>query len=388
MTSWTRLVWKPSLTASWVTSMPAPPCLTGPGPSPDLTPRPPWPAWPRSTPVPDARRPIGAGPDLRRRRRIHIVGMGGSGMSAIATVLVAMGHSVSGSDAADSARLRRLRALGARTHACHAAIHVDEAEMIVISTAIPADNVEVVAARRRGLPVWRRAEMLAAICAEKRTIAVSGTHGKTTTSAMLAAILSATGRDPSYVIGGDLRGGDGGAAWEADGEWLVVEADESDGTFLELGAEAVVITSIEPDHLDHYGDEAALQAAFGTFAATAPGPKVICADDAGSASLAAALDAGVITYGTNPAATVRIEGVSGGRDGSVFSIQSDGTSAGPFSVGAPGLHNVRNAVAALSMANAIGVPWAEAGRGLGSYRGVARRFDRRGEQEGVTFVDD
>jgi UDP-N-acetylmuramate--alanine ligase len=260
--------------------------------------------------------------------------------------------------------------------------------MIVVSTAIPSDNVEVITARRRGLPVWRRAEMLAAICAQKRTIAVSGTHGKTTTSAMLAAILSATGRRPSYVIGGELRGGDGGAAWETAGEWMVVEADESDGTFLELGAEAVVITSIEPDHLDHYGDEAALRAAFGTFAGSAAGPKVLCADDAGSSTLATGLGAGLITYGTDPSSSVRIVSVSGGRDGSVFSIESGETRAGPFSVGAPGLHNVRNAAAALTMANAIGVPWEEAGRGLGSYRGVARRFDRRGEHLGVTFVDD
>lgn len=343
--------------------------------------------------MPDACRSGGAGPDLRRRGRIHIVGIGGSGMSAIATVLVAMGHAVSGSDAADSARLHRLGALGARVHAGHAAIHVEGAEMVVVSTAIPSDNVEVAAALRRGLPVWRRAEMLAAICAEKRTIAVSGTHGKTTTSAMLAAILGASGRRPSYVIGGELRGGDGGAAWDAASEWLVVEADESDGTFLELGAEAVVITSIEPDHLDHYGDEAALRRAFRTFAEAAAGPKVVCADDASSSSLAAALDAGPpgggpITYGTNEAANVRIEDFSGGRDGSVFSIRSGATRAGPFAVGAPGLHNARNAAAALTMANAIGVPWAEAGRGLGSYRGVARRFDRRGEYLGVTFVDD
>ena len=343
--------------------------------------------------MPDACRSRASGPDLRRPRRIHIVGTGGSGMSAIATVLMGMGHAVSGSDAADSARLRRLGALGARVDVGHAAIHVGEAEMIVVSTAISSDNVEVVAARRLGLPVWRRAEMLAAICAEKRTIAVSGTHGKTTTSAMLAAVLSATGRRPSYVIGGDLRGVDGGAVWDGGSEWLVVEADESDGTFLELGAEAVVITSIEPDHLDHYGDEVALRAAFEAFAGAAAGPKVLCADDIGSGSLAAALDAGpagggVITYGTNPASTVRIEGVSGGRDGSVFSLRSGATTAGPFSVGAPGLHNVRNAAAALTMANAIGVSWAEAGRGLGSYRGVARRFDRRGEHRGVTFVDD
>jgi UDP-N-acetylmuramate--alanine ligase len=315
-------------------------------------------------------------------------------MSAIATVLTAMGHIVSGSDAADSERLRRLAAGGARVHAGHAARQVAGADMLVVSTAIPADNVEVVAAHERGLPVWRRAEMLGAICAQRRTMAVSGTHGKTTTSAMLAAILSAAGLRPSYLIGGDIRGGGAGASWDSSSEWFVVEADESDGTFLELGAEAVVITSIEPDHLDHYGDEAALRAAFWTFAAAAPGPRVLCADDAGAASLAAALDADrpgsgrVISYGTSPTATVRIEDVSCDRNGSVFSIRSGGTTAGPFAVGAPGLHNIRNAAAAMTMAHALGVPWPEAGRALGTYGGVARRFERRGERHGVTFVDD
>jgi UDP-N-acetylmuramate--alanine ligase len=341
-------------------------------------------------------RPSGppAGLHLGSPRRIHIVGIGGSGMSAIATVLMAMGHTVSGSDAADSDRLRRLGAAGARVHAGHDARLIGEADMLAVSSAIPAGNVEVVAARQRSLPVWRRAEMLAAICAERRTIAVAGTHGKTSTSAMLAAILGDAGFRPSYIIGGDIRGVDGGACWQPGSEWLVVEADESDGTFLELGAEAVIITSIEADHLDHYGDEAALRSAFRTFASTATGPRVCCADDGGARALAADLSGAssgggvVLTYGTSEGADVRIDSVTGGRDGSAFGVSFRGVTAGPFAVGAPGLYNIRNATAALTMAHSLGTPWAEAGRGLAAYQGVARRFERRGEAHGVTYVDD
>ena len=206
-----------------------------------------------------------AGPHLGSPRRIHIVGIGGSGMSAIATVLMAMGHTVSGSDAAGSDRLRRLAAAGARVQAGHDASLIGEADMLAVSTAIPAGNVEVVAARERSLPVWRRAEMLAAICAERRTDCGGG-HPRQDVDFRharrhpwgcgLPALLHRRRRH---------RRLDGGAAWQPGSEWLVVEADESDGTFLELGAEAVIITSIEADHLDHYGDEAALRAAFRTF---------------------------------------------------------------------------------------------------------------------------
>jgi UDP-N-acetylmuramate--alanine ligase len=315
-------------------------------------------------------------------------------MSAIATVLMAMGHTVSGSDAADSERLQRVEAAGARVHVGHDPGWLEEAEVVAVSTAIPPSNVEVVEAHARGLRVWRRAELLAAICATRRTVAVSGTHGKTTTSAMLATILREIGQRPSYIIGGDLVGAGPGAAWEQGSEWLVVEGDESDGTFLELGAEAVVVTSVEPDHLDFYGDETALCAAFDGFISRATGPKVLCADDAGVMSLTAARSgaggvlARVITYGTSEAAMVRVEEVAVGRDFSTFSIRVAGTEVGPFRVGAPGWHNVRNAAAAVTMAHALGAAWVDAGRALAGYRGVARRFERRGDRQGVTFIDD
>ncbi len=321
---------------------------------------------------------------------MHIVGIGGAGMSAIATVLLAMGHAVSGSDAADSARLRRLAQEGAVVHVGHDPAWIGDADVVAVSTAIPSANVEVMAADRRGLRVWRRAELLAAICAERRTIAVSGTHGKTSTSGMLAVILRHTGRRPSYIIGSEITGLGPGAAWAPDGEWLVVEADESDGTFLALGAEAVVVTSVEPDHLDFYGSEAALHEAFRRFVAAAAGPRVLCADDIGAAALAAggSRDPGPITYGTSDGAAVRIEGVTLERAGCRFSLVADGSTHGPFYVAAPGLHNARNAAAALTMATALGVPWNQAGAALAQYQGVARRAERRGERDGVAFIDD
>jgi UDP-N-acetylmuramate--alanine ligase len=322
---------------------------------------------------------------------VHIVGIGGAGMSAIATVLLAMGHTVSGSDAADSGRLRRLAQEGAQVRVGHDPAWLGGADLVVVSTAIPPTNVEAAEAVRRGLRVWRRAEALAAICAERRTIAIAGTHGKTSTSAMLAVILHAAGWRPSYIIGSEITGLGPGAAWQPDGEWLVVEADESDGTFLMLGAEAVLVTSVEPDHVEFYGSMGALDDAFHRFVAAAPGPRVLCADDAGAAALAAAgasPDTAVLTYGTAERATVRIEGVTLGRAGCAFSIVVGGHSQGPVQVGAPGLHNVRNAAGALTMAASLGVSWESAIPALVHYQGVARRAEHRGERDGVVWIDD
>ena len=326
-------------------------------------------------------------PDLSYPRAVHIVGIGGAGMSAIAGVLLTMGHRVSGSDAADSDRLRRLAAVGADVHVGHDPRWLGDAEVVAISTAIPASNVEVIEADRRGLRVWRRAELLSAICAQRRTIAVSGTHGKTSTSAMLAVILRQVGLRPSFIVGGDMVGLRSGAAWEPDGEWLVVEADESDGTFLDLGAEAVVITSVEPDHMDFYGDEGSLRQAFVRFAEAAPGQRVMCADDPGAMSVAARVGP-VTTYGTSEQAMIRIEGLSLHQGGSTFTLAAGRTPLARVELGVPGVHNARNAAAAITMAQTLGVSWTEAGLAVGSYAGVARRFEPRGERDGITFVDD
>jgi UDP-N-acetylmuramate--alanine ligase len=311
-------------------------------------------------------------------------------MSAIATVLLSMGHRVSGSDQVDSEPLRRLRALGADVRVGHDPTQLGDAELVALSTAIPEMNVEVAEANRRGLPVWRRSELLAAICAQRRTIAVGGTHGKTSTSSMLALILRHAGLHPSYIIGGDMLRVGAGAAWDPDGEWLVVEADESDGTFLDLGAEAVVVTSVEPDHLDYYGDENGMREAFHAFVAGAKGPRVVCADDPGAASLVAGKppDGPIISYGTSDAADVHIDDVQLARADTRFTVRHQGRRLGPFRIEAPGLMYVRNAAAALAMAHAVGVDWAEAGAGLADYHGVARRFETRGQRDGVTFIDD
>jgi UDP-N-acetylmuramate--alanine ligase len=323
--------------------------------------------------------------DLRRPRRIHLVGVGGAGMSAIAEILHGTGHTVSGSDLTASRTLERLAGMGLRTFVGHAADQVGEAEIVATSTAVPADNPEVVEARRRGLPVLRRAEILAAITRSWRTIAVAGTHGKTTTSAMLAAALQGSGLDPSFIVGGDLRDLGRGAAVGA-GEFLVVEADESDGTFVELAAWAVVVTNVEPDHLEHYGGFNGLLDAFERFVDQPPGPRVVCVDDPGAAALAARVD-GALTYGTDPGARYRIVDPLPTPAGITFTI--DGP-PGRFEVRLhqPGMHNARNATAAFATAVALGAAPAEVAAALTAFGGVGRRFEPRGSAAGVTFVDD
>ncbi len=363
--------------------------------------------------------------DLTVPRRIHVVGIGGSGMSAIATVLAAMGHRVTGSDLKMSASVERLQALGVVTHIGHHAAHVGDAEAVTASTAVPPTNVELTGAARRGIPVLRRAEVLADICATRRTIAVAGTHGKTTTSSMLALILAEAGLRPSFIIGGDINEVGAGGSWDSVGQWLVVEADESDGTFLELAAQAAVVTSVEPDHLDFYGDVEHMVRAFSTFLAGAPGTRVVCADDAGAAALVAGLTEGavpaggpgagvagaggpgagfagagfagaggpgargrVVTYGTSPGATYRMEEVATDRSSSSFDVVHGEARLGRVALAVPGLHNARNAMAALAMGLSVGADFATAQRALARYGGVARRFEFRGERDGVTYVDD
>jgi len=323
--------------------------------------------------------------DLSRPRRVHVVAIGGAGMSAIATVLVAMGHTVTGSDLKDSRRLERLRVLGLDVHVGHAAEHVGDVDAVAVSTAIRPSNVEVVAAHGRGIPVLRRAEILAAMCATRRTIAVAGTHGKTTTSSMLALALTEAGMAPSFIIGGDVTEIGSGAVW-TDGELFVVEADESDGTFLELGPEAVIVTSVEPDHLEHYGGFDGLRAAFERFLKEAPGPRVVCADDPIAADLAARV--GALTYGTAPGSTFRMDDVQGDRFGVRYTVLHEERPLGEIRLPIPGLHNARNATAALVMALTLGAPFEVAAAALGRFAGVARRFEFRGEAAGVTFVDD
>jgi UDP-N-acetylmuramate--alanine ligase len=318
--------------------------------------------------------------------RIHIVGIGGAGMSAIATVLAAMGHQVSGSDLKASTGLERLRAQGVAVFVGHDAAHVgDDVDVVAVSTAVQPHNPEVVAARDRGISVVRRAEVLAAISGARRTVAVAGTHGKTTTTSMVALVLRAAGFDPSFIIGGDVNEIGGGAAWSK-GEWFVVEADESDGTFLELPVDVAIVTSVEADHLDHYGTAAAIEDAFGRFLAGASSTRIVCADDPVAARLGAA--AGAVTYGTSADADYRIEELTVERAGTRFVVTKGGAVVAAVELPIPGAHNARNATAALVTAIELGAEVAPVTQALGRFGGVARRFQFRGEAGGVTVVDD
>ena len=321
--------------------------------------------------------------DLSVARRMHIVGIGGAGMSAIATVLVGMGHHVSGSDLKESVALERLRGLGVCTFVGHDVDHLGDAEIVARSSAISDANVEVVAARSQHLLVLSRAELLGAICAERRTIAVSGTHGKTTTSSMLALILVEAGMRPSFIVGGDIYEFGANAAWD-EGEWLVVEADESDGTFLALQKEVAVVTSIEADHLDHFGTEEELTAAFARFARD-PRACIVSVDDPLARSVAP-MDA--TTFGFDEAADVRIVDFTPERSRARFGLQRRGSPTIPIALAVPGRHNARNAAAAAAGALAIGADREAIGRALARFGGVARRFEFRGEFEGATVIDD
>ena len=324
-------------------------------------------------------------PDLSQPRRIHLVGIGGAGMSAIATVLAGMGHHVSGSDLRGSPGLDRLRGLGIDVHVGHAAAQLGGAELVAISTAVGPANPEVAAARQAGIPVFRRAEVLSAITSTRRSVAVAGTHGKTTTSSMLTLILLEAGWHPSFVIGGELNEIGSGAAW-SDGEWLVVEADESDGTFLELDAEVAVVTSVEPDHLDHYGSFPALVTAFRRFLSGASGPRVAFRDQPAAAQVAE--ESGAVTFGTDRAADYRIDSLDLTRSGSRFSLVHEGSEAASVELFVPGRHNAANGAAAAVTALLVGVPPEAVSSGLARFTGVARRYQLRGEWGGVTFVDD
>ena len=317
---------------------------------------------------------------------MHVVGVGGAGMSAIALVLRAMGHAVSGSDAVDGPVLDRLRAAGVAVGGGSDPGRVVGVDAVAASTAVPAADPELAAARATGIPVLRRAEALAAICAARATVAVAGTHGKTTTTAMLALVLREAGLAPSFIVGGHVPGLGGGAAWDVDGDGcFVVEADESDGTFLELAAESAILTSVEPDHLEHWGSADALSDAFARFLSAADRLRVVCADDPGARAAAAGLVC--TTYGTADDADERIVDLALGGDGVAFTLVGDGHAPLHLAVPLPGVHNARNAAAAATTALPLGAAPETIAPGLAGVQ-VARRWEHRGEAAGVTFIDD
>ena len=336
-------------------------------------------------------------PDLSVRQRIHVVGAGGAGMSAIASTLAAMGHHVTGSDLRHSRALDRLGADGIGVFVGHDAANLGSppaVDVVAVSTAIPDTNPEVAAAHAAGIPVVSRAAVLAAIAARRRTVAVAGTHGKTTTSSMLVLALIEAGLAPSFIVGGDLNETGSGSAWDT-GELLVIEADESDGTFLVVGRTAALVTNLEPDHLEHHGSWENLQGAFVEFIATTPGVVVVCADDAGALAVAgAATERGlapggrIVTYGTATGADYRMADLASTREGCTFSVFHNGERCGEVHLPVAGAHNAANAVGALAAAMELGAPFDACASALARFAGVARRFEHRGTAGGVTFVDD
>ncbi len=323
--------------------------------------------------------------DLSQPGRYHVVGVGGPGMSAIAIVLAEMGHDVTGSDIRERAVLDRVRAAGVGVSVGHSRALVHDRDAVTYSTAIPQRNIELDEARQRGTTVLHRSGMLASICAQAKALGVAGTHGKTSTTSMLMLILAEAGMRPSFVIGGDVTDMGTGAQWTGS-DWLVVEADESDGTHLELPLHGTILTNIEVDHLDHYGTFDAIIDGFDRYLGQVPGPKVLCIDDPHCAALATHHD--VITYGTSPEADFVATGLHA-RDGSfTFWVEHKGAALGLVQLPLRGVHNVRNATGAIAMAVSVGVPFAVAADALSRFGGVARRFDVRGVSHGATLVDD
>jgi UDP-N-acetylmuramate--alanine ligase len=331
----------------------------------------------------EARRPDAL--DLRTPQRIHIVGIGGAGMSAIALVLRAMGHTVSGSDLRESPVAARLRSQGIEVAVGHRAENVGEVDAVTFSPAVPPTNPEIVAAAGHGARVVARSGILAAICATRRCLAVAGTKGKTTTASMLSLILIEAGLRPSFLIGADVNEVGTNAVWDT-GEWLVVEADESFGTFQELRPDWAVLTNVESDHLDHYGTFDRLRAAFDEFVTQATAGSVVSADDLEAAAIGR--EHGSRLVGTTPGATYTMTDIALSRSSASFTLHGPDGLLGPLTLGVPGLHNARNAALAVVMALQVDVPFAAAAAALARFAGVTRRFEFRGEVNGVTFVDD
>jgi UDP-N-acetylmuramate--alanine ligase len=329
----------------------------------------------------------GAPLDLSSPRRLHVVGVGGAGMSASAAILAELGHSVSGSDLRELPRFERLRLLGVECVVGQRAEHVQpDLDAVVVSSAVAATNVEVRTARSLGIPVVPRADALAGIVASRRGIGVAGTHGKTTTSSMLTMILRAAGMHPSFLIGSEMHEVGTNEGLDS-GDWLVVEADESDGTFLRLALDAAVVTNVDNDHLWFWGDMEALRAAFTEFVDQVDGPAILCADDPFLRALAADRPTAV-TYGWHDDARYRARDYRSGPLGSAFVLERDGVELGELALPVLGRHHAQNAAGATAAALELGADFDAARRALAGFGGVARRFQHRGDLGGVALFDD
>jgi UDP-N-acetylmuramate--alanine ligase len=326
----------------------------------------------------------------RKELRIHFVGIGGIGMSGIAELLLNLGYRVTGSDLRVSDITERLVGLGAEIRLGHAAGHIpDDVHVVVVSSAIRPDNEEVIEAHRRKIPVIPRAEMLAELMRMKYGIAIAGTHGKTTTTSMVATILATAGWDPTAVVGGKLNSL-GSNAKLGSGDFLVAEADESDGSFVKLSPTVAVVTNIDAEHLDYYSGIGQIKETFLHFLNKVPfyGFAVLCVDHPNVQELIPALQKTYVTYGFSQQADYRADGVVPEGMTSRFRVIRRGEDLGEVSLSAPGRHNVSNALAAVAVASELGIPTDRIREGLLDYRGVHRRFQVKGEREGVTVVDD
>ncbi len=327
---------------------------------------------------------------------IHFVGIGGIGMSGIAEVMHNLGYQVRGSDLNESANVKRLRGLGIDVSIGHAGDNLRDARVVVVSSAVKSDNPEVKAARENLVPVVRRAEMLAELMRLRWSIAVGGTHGKTTTTSLIAALLDKAGFDPTVINGGIINAY-GTNARLGDGDWMVVEADESDGSFTKLPATIAVVTNMNPEHLDFYGDFDAERAAFDTFIENLPfyGFAVLCIDHPEVQALIGRInDRRIITYGFSPQADVRIEDLEITADGARFNVEISARCSGGsgrlegLELPMYGAHNASNSLAAVAVAREMGVSETAIREGLAGFSGVKRRFTKTGEAGGITVIDD
>ena len=327
---------------------------------------------------------------------VHFVGIGGIGMSGIAEVLSNLGYTVTGSDVSDSANVKRLREKGIKVAIGHRAENIDGADVVVVSSAIKRDNPELTAARAKRLPVVRRAEMLAELMRLKSCVAIAGTHGKTTTTSLVASLLDAGGLDPTVINGGIINAYGTNARLGA-GDWMVVEADESDGTFLKLPADIAIVTNVDPEHLDHFKTFEAVQDAFRAFIENIPfyGFAVMCTDHPVVQTLVGKLeDRRILTYGLNPQADVRLTDIDHHDGASRFSVvfrDREGRTAheiADLALPMPGRHNALNATAAIAVAHQLGIGDNVIRAALVKFGGVKRRFTRVGEWNGAVIIDD
>jgi UDP-N-acetylmuramate--alanine ligase len=323
-------------------------------------------------------------------QQLHFTGIGGIGMSGIAEILLNLGYEITGSDAKLTPITERLQTLGARIYEGHQASNVDGAKALVVTSAVKADNPELLEARRLGIPIIPRGELLAELMRLKYGIAVAGSHGKTTTTSMAATILSHAGLDPTVVVGGRVGTMGGSNARLGKTNFLVVESDESDGSFLKLSPILAIVTNIDREHLDHYKDIEEIRAAFIEFVNKVPfyGAAIVCLDDDNVQQILPSLKRRIITYGTGAQAMLVISQSACGHLSSTFTLRMRGQDLGEFHLGVPGAHNVLNATAAVAIGLELEIPVDVIREGLAKFAGVDRRFQQRGSEKGITVIDD